>query len=159
MFGIPVPGKLAIAGVIGLTVVTIIGIGYHHYTGLLETVQVLNGDNTRLRMAHDLQKNTIAVQRKTIAEWRASQAKLIARTAEIQQVADRATEETRRLNGLFSKHDLTNLALRKPGLIERRINAGTRGALRLLRCASGAEGADCPGTGGPTVGTPPASQP
>ena len=43
-----------------------------------------------------------------------------------------ANKETRRLNGIFSKHDMERLASRRPGLIELRVNDGTAGILKLF---------------------------
>jgi len=136
--------KFIIAGVLALATVTIIGLGYRHYTGLLETVSVLTENNTKLTTAVDLQRTTIAVQGEAIGEWQSAQGTLVARMEELQRVAHKATKETRRLNGIFARNNLTELAVRRPGLIERRINTGTARIGCLLERASGAERTDCP---------------
>lgn len=39
---------------------------------------------------------------------------------------ERATESKRELQRIFQEHDFTNLAIQKPGLIERRVNDATK---------------------------------
>lgn len=151
--------KLIIAGIAALAVVTIIGLGYRHYTGLIDSVATLTANNAQLETAVGQQKQTIAAQQDAIGEWQQSQDELLSRVDELQAVAEEAAKETRRLNDIFARHDLTELARRKPGLIERRINSGTRAAGRMLECASGARGADCPDGAGAPAGEAPASQP
>ncbi len=151
--------KAIIVGVVLVAVVTIIGLGYRHYTNLVETVNVLTGNNAQLNTAVGLQKDTIDAQAEAIGAWSTSQDALLKRFDELRSVTEKAATETRRLNDIFSRHDLTVLARRKPGLIERRINRGTHAAQRVLRCASGAVGADCPGAAGETTGDAPAPEP
>ena len=67
-----------------------------------------------------------------IEEWKVAHETLIARLEQVQQVERDATAESRRLEGILSKHDLTADAEAKPGLIQRRINAGTARAFGLL---------------------------
>lgn len=43
-----------------------------------------------------------------------------------------ATKELEALNGKFRNHDLEELAKKKPGLIENRVNSGTRDTFRML---------------------------
>ncbi len=136
--------KLAFAGIAAIAAVTIITLGYNHYTGLIESVNVLTKNNTELTNAVDEQDRTIAAQDEAIDEWKISQDNLIKRMDDIQIVAHDAAQETRRLNDIFSRHDLTDLARKRPGLIENRINAGTADAIRMLACASGARRTDCP---------------
>lgn len=136
--------KLAIAGIATLAVLAIVAAGYMHYTGLLAERDQLQADNVRLGTAVELQHDTIDAQASAIDEWQTAQAQLLARIDEMQRVTREATAETRRLNDLFSNHDLGNLARERPGLIERRIDDGSARINRLLECATGAGGADCP---------------
>lgn len=53
----------------------------------------------------------------------------------MQDMADNsriAKEELEALNGKFRKHDLEELARKKPGLIQNRLNSGTSDAFRML---------------------------
>ena len=141
---IPIPPKLIIAGIVLVAVSTTIFLGYHHYTSLIDDVRVLSVNNAELKTAVDLQKDTIEQQGAALGEWSAAQTLLVVRVEELQQVAEDAAQETRRLNDVFSRHDLTDLAQRRPGLIERRINTGTDSALGMLECIS-SEAVDCSG--------------
>lgn len=136
--------KLAIAGLLALAVVTIIGLGYRHYTNLLAEREILKANNAVLETAVGTQQTTIDAQTAAIGEWDEALAELSERMNELQRVQIEATQETRRLNGLFSQHDFGRLSFQRPGLIEPRINDGSDRAIRLLECATGAGGADCP---------------
>lgn len=136
--------KLAIAGVLVTVVLGTLALGYRHYTGLLAERAALQADNIRLETAVETQHETIDAQAAAIDEWDQAQRALIARMEELERVQRDATAETRRLNELFSDHDLTDLARERPGLIAPRITDGAARANRLLECATGAGGADCP---------------
>ncbi len=151
--------KLAIAGIAALAIVSSITLGYRHYTGLLAANVTLEKNNAVQGLALSAQDDTIKVQGDAISEWKLAQDELIKRVDEAQQIAEDAAKETRRLNDIFSKHDLAYLARKKPGLIERRLNTGTRAAQRMLECASGAEDTDCPPEYRPPGGTPTPAQP
>ncbi|UFK26681.1 hypothetical protein [Roseobacter phage RDJL6] len=135
--------KLAIAGVLGLATLAIIGLGYHHYSSLLTERDVLKANNATLETAVGTQQTTIDAQSAAISEWDAAMAELSARIEEMERVQREATQETRRLNGIFSRHNFGALAFERPGLIEPRVNSGSDRAIRLLECASGASGPDC----------------
>jgi len=137
--------KAMVFGLAALAIVTTIGLAYRHYTGLLDTVATLQTNNELLTAAVDEQNNTIDAQQDAIEEWQTSQDDLLARVEELQQVAIDAGAEVRRLNGIFARHDLTELARQRPGLIENRINDGTDRIGRMLHCATGAEREDCAG--------------
>jgi hypothetical protein len=148
--------KLAITGIAALAIGSSIYLGYAHYTDLLEANSVLRENNVKLEVSVALQKDAMEAQRDAIYTWETSQRELLERVDELQQTATSAATETRRLNDIFAKHDFTDLARRKPGLIERRVNTGTRDLQRMLECASGARRADCTDDGGPPAGPPPA---
>lgn len=160
MFGLVLGNwKLIVAGLAALTIVTIIGLGYRHYVGLTETITTLGANNAKLDVAIGIQQGTIIAQKSSISEWKKAQEDLLLRIDELQEVSKAATAETRRLNGIFSKHNLTALARRKPGLIERRINTGTDAAQRMLECTSGAGGDDCADGHRPPTGASPTTKP
>jgi len=135
--------KFAIMGILASAVVTAVGLGYWHYTGLLSKVAILQANNAKLETAIQVQKSTITVQADALEEWQDSQAKLLKTVEDLVEVNRTATTETRRLQNVFSRHDLNALAQRKPTLVETRINRGTADIGRLLECATGAGGSDC----------------
>ncbi len=136
-----------------------IWLGYRHYTNMIETINVLRADNAQLTTAVDLQDETIKAQQGVIGDWKDSHQELVGRMDQLYTLADKAATETRRLNDIFSKHDLGRLAARKPGLIERSINNGTADVLRMLECASGTQSDDCPTDGGTPTRKASAAQP
>lgn len=125
-------------------------LAYRHYTGLVEDNKTLTINNVTLTRSIEDQRLTIERQAEAIEDWSEALADFQRVASELQRAADAARAETRRLNGVFARHDLEALALAKPGLVEGRINAGTDDVLRMLECATGADGADCPRRDSPT---------
>ncbi len=127
----------------GLAIITVISLVFNRYTNLIDTVIMLEKNNTTLTTAVDLQKTNLKEHGEAIDEWEESQGDLVNNIAELSKVSIEASKERRRLNDIFSRHDFTNLARKNPGLIERRINRGTAAALRMLECSSGATHSYC----------------
>lgn len=136
--------KIGIYGLATLAVTTTIGLGYWRYTSILSEREALRADKIRLETAVEVQQQTIAAQGEAIAEWEESQQNLLAVIEEMQAVQRAAGEESRRLRNVFERYDLEVLSLRRPGLIERRIDAGTARINCLLEHATaGTSGSDC----------------
>lgn len=142
MFGFS-SAKLAIYGILALAVVSIIGLGYAHYTGLVEDNARLRENAVKLMAAIEIQKSATAAAMGAVDAWKTSAADLGKRIDEMARVQVRAAAQTRRLNDIFAKHDLEALSLAKPRLIERRINSGSASVLRVLECSTG-NAAKCP---------------
>ena len=136
--------KLAIYGILGSAVITAVGLGYWHYTSLVEEAAQLRTNNAVLQSAIDLQATTITAQQEAIPEWEEAQARLLQTMEALREQNQLASTELRRLQDVFSRHDLNALALRRPGLIEQRIDTGTARINRMLECATGSAGDDCP---------------
>ena len=135
MFGLST-FKLAAIGLAALAVVTIIGLAYRHYTGLINDKVVAEANVAKLEVALATEQATVAALKANVDEWKQAAERYQKAAHEAQLTAKHAKAETRRLNALFSEHDFTNLARRKPGLIERRINSSVRRAGSLLECAT-----------------------
>ena len=129
-----IPIKVWLFGLAAIALTTIITLGYSHYTGLLDEVSVLRANNTQYDLATKLQDETIEELKGVAGEWKQQTDRLIGEYAKLQQVAEDANRETRRLNVLFAEHDLAKLAKVKPGLIERRVNSGSAAILRMFEC-------------------------
>lgn len=119
---------------------------YSRITGLQE-------DNTRLRENAVALEAALTEQRRAtdtaleaLDEWEAALAAYQETLEDYRREQINASAEIRRLNELFSEHDLGALALERPGLIERRVNAGSDNIGWLLECATGG-GTDCPDRG------------
>lgn len=128
--------KLALYGIAALAVASIIGLGYSHYTGLIEDNATLRENNVTLQVAVKGQQAAVTAAARAVEEWKESADRLGKVISEMTETQRSATVQTRRLNDVFAKHDLEALALAKPGLIERRVNSGSAAARRLLECVT-----------------------
>lgn len=135
--------KAIIVGLAVLAILAIVGLFYWHYTGLLGDLSDLRAERDRLKTAVELQDRTIAAQRSAIDEWQAHSDRLVSRMDELARVSRAARAETRRLNELFSKHDIGELAEGRPGMVEDRVNSGSDRARCLLEHASAGADPDC----------------
>lgn len=124
--------KVGAGALIGVALVTVIALSYRHYTGLVDEKARLTGEVATLREDVSREKARADAFELTIDRWDA------AARVQAQALSDLATAQrdagsyTRELKDVLSTHDLGALAKRKPGLVERRINAGSDRALRLL---------------------------
>jgi len=137
-FGI---NKLHILG--GIAVVTIIGLGYLHYTSLLEDISRLKQTNQQLVISNKSKDVTIGKYSDTVKEWKESQDQYIKDMKELREISIKSQEEVQRLHGIFSKHNIEKLAINKPTLLEKRVNSGTANAFRMFECSSGSADSSC----------------
>jgi len=108
-----------------LIVLSIIGGGgfaaWKYYQWSQQEIRTLAENNAKLGIAIDTEqkRNQLLID---------NQRRFSQLNQELTQQLNQAVERRKDLEQLFRKHDLTNLSLNKPGLIERRINDGTRKA-------------------------------
>lgn len=140
--------KVLFVGFIGLTTAAILGLGYWHYSSLLEDVSRLRESNAALRSAVKTQGDTILHQEEAIQEWKADRADLVRRMEVLAETSRAARSEARRLHDLFRRHDLERIATERPTLLEDRVNGASDRARCLLERASGADRPDCGDAGG-----------
>lgn len=93
--------------------------GYSYYKDTQARISQLTANNATLKAANKTNEATISELRENVA----LQQQL---TQDLQQNLQRAEQYQDKLIGQLRKHDLTKLSLRKPGLIETRINDGTK---------------------------------
>ena len=111
---------------------SIAGGGYFYYTDTQARISQLQENNAQLKIAVETNEKTI----EGMEERAEISAQLSQALAEKLQVSEASRN---RLIEVFGKHDLTRLALRKPGLIESRINNGTKKAFDDIESVSGSE--------------------
>ena len=70
-------------------------------------------------------ENTIANQNNQLQEQLENQRQNQARIAELSEANDEARQEVTEMRNTFARHDLNNLAIARPGLIEGVVNRGT----------------------------------
>lgn len=71
-------------------------------------------------------------QNESIRNHLAEQERVNARINDLENQNQAALREVQEVRDKFARHDLNNLALMKPGLIEKRVNAGTRKVMQEL---------------------------
>ena len=114
----------------------VIFLAFNYVQGLRSSKAQLEENVVVLEGAVSVERASFNTALEAIEEWKVAQKKLQDKIEEMNAFSVEANEEVRRLDELYSNHDLRALALAKPGLIERRINSGTRRIFRLLEAAT-----------------------
>ena len=104
---------------------------YHYYKDSQERIRILTENTAKLETAKKLQDDTI----NAMIEDRE---KFEALNNELQTNLDKANVYKDVLINKLRKHNLAKLSLKKPGLVEKKINAGTKKLFRSLEEISGA---------------------
>lgn len=99
---------------IGIIIVLSLGSYY-----LYNQNQILQANNAQLETA-------VATQEEAIATMQNDFALQTAQLGELQKKSQEAQKEMNRYLDIFKRHNLTKLAAAKPGLLEPRINNGTK---------------------------------
>lgn len=95
------------------------GAGYIYVQDLQKKVITLRENNAKLEVAFETQQ----------AEYESLQKDFEIQTESLNELSDAKAEiqaEMNRYLDIFKRHDLTKLAAAKPGLIETRVNKGTK---------------------------------
>ena len=105
--------------------------GYYYYKDTQSRIQTLTENNSKLEVAHQQQTqtiNTLIADREKFEEL----------NKELQVKLDKANQYKDVLIDKLRKHDLAKLSLKKPGLVEKKINNGTKKLFRSLENLTGA---------------------
>ena len=116
--------------VVGLVGGAIAG-GYYYYTDSQARIQALIENTAKLQMAKQVQDDTISA----LVEDQKKFAKL---NTDLRANLDKANDYKDVLIGKLRKHNLSKLSLKKPLLVEKRINAATAKLFKSLEVMSGA---------------------
>ena len=116
--------------VVGLVGGAIAG-GYYYYTDSQARIQALIENAAKLQMAKQVQDDTISA-------LVAGQKKFAKLNTDLRANLDKANDYKDVLIGKLRKHDLSRLSLKKPLLVEKRINAATAKLFKSLETLSGA---------------------
>ena len=109
---------------------------YNGYQDLKNDKAQLEGNQAVLEGAVEVERASLESALGAIEDWQMAQKKLQKKIEEMNAFSVEANEEVRRLDELFANHDFGALVLAKPGLMERRINSGTRRIFRMLETAT-----------------------
>jgi len=118
---------IAVVGLVGGVVYG----GYYYYKDTQSRIQTLTENNAKIMAAK-------AVQDQTIETLIADREKFDKLNKELQVKLNAANEYKNTLIDKLRKHDLANLSIKKPGLVEKRINNGTKKLFRSLETLTGA---------------------
>ena len=99
--------------------------GYYYYRDTQSRIQILTTNNAKLETAKQQQDATIQAMVKSAQKIRGLNKKL---TTELQQ----AEKYRNDLIDKLRKHDLTRLSQKKPSLVEKKINNGTKKLFKQL---------------------------
>ena len=115
--------------VVGLVSGVVYG-GYYYYKDTQSRIQTLTENNAKIMAAKAAQDNTI----NTLI---ADREKFDELNKELQLDLDKANDYKNTLIDKLRKHDLAKLSMKKPGLVEKRINNGTKKLFRSLESLTG----------------------
>ena len=115
--------------VVGLVGGVVYG-GYYYYKDTQSRIQTLTENNAKLETAK-------AIQDQTIETLIADREKFDKLNKELQVKLEKANEYKNTLIEKLRKHDLAKLSMQKPGLVEKRINNGTKKLFRSLESLTG----------------------
>ena len=118
---------IAVVGLVGGVVYG----GYYYYKDTQSRIQTLTENNAKLETAK-------AIQDQTIDTLIADREKFDKLNKELQVKLDKANDYKNTLIDKLRKHDLAKLSLKKPGLVEKKINNGTKKLFRSLESLTGA---------------------
>ena len=116
--------------VVGLVGGVVYG-GYYYYKDTQSRIQTLTENNAKLETAK-------AIQDQTIETLIADREKFDKLNKELQVKLEKANEYKNTLIEKLRKHDLAKLSMQKPGLVEKKINNGTKKLFRSLESLTGA---------------------
>jgi len=108
-----------IAGALGLILLITISGSAWYIDRLLDQISVLKGNQLILETELKTQNEQIA---NLLSNAKQTQAKMNV----LEQEKNESEREVNKLRDTFARHDLDNLALAKPGLIESRVNKATK---------------------------------
>ena len=117
--------------VIGLVGGVVYG-GYYYYKDTQARIAILTENNSKLEVAAQQQEQTINIM---IAD----REKFEQLNNELQTKLNRAHDYRNTLIDKLRKHNLAKLSLKKPGLVEKKINRGTKKLFESLEKLSGAK--------------------
>ena len=95
---------------------SMVGGGYFYYQDSQATIATLRDNNAKLSMVAETNQATISQLQKDAEEAMVRMEELAVRAKEAERYQDELISK-------FRRHNLTALALQKPGMIEKRVNA------------------------------------
>lgn len=94
--------------------------------GSMVYINILKKDNQTLRLNQAKLEQSIQEQNESIKKYLANQKNQQEQITILETQRQEAQREVSKLRDTFSKHDLDNLALAKPNLVQNMVNNGTK---------------------------------
>jgi len=141
-------GRTAIFGVATVGVAVFIGLGYLHYSSLVDVKAKQAAEIAALQAQVDAERARVAQAAELVERFVAEQRRSAQALEQLETARRAASAEGRRLNSVLGRHDLQSLAGQRPDAVERLANDASARMLRLLEQASGA------GRGAPAAADP-----
>ena len=111
--------------IMGFLLVTTVGGSYFYINMQKAQISQLQVELQTAVNNQQVLENTIANQNTQIQEQLESQRLNQVRITELTEANDEARQEVSEMRNTFARHDLNNLAIARPGLIEGVVNRGT----------------------------------
>mgnify|MGYP003634474388 FL=1 len=115
--------KLSI--LLGVLLITTVGGSYFYINMQKAQIKQLQVELQTAVNNQAVLESAIAQQNAQMQEQLENQRQNQVRIAELSEANDFARQEVNQLRNTFARHDLNNLAIAKPGLIEKIVNKGT----------------------------------
>ena len=115
--------KLSI--IMGFLLVTAVGGSYFYINMQKAQIAQLQVELQTAVNNQQVLESTIANQNTQLQEQLENQRQNQARISELSELNDEARQEVTEMRNTFARHDLNNLAIARPGLIEGVVNRGT----------------------------------
>ena len=96
-----------------------------HYTSLRDELSTVKSQNVVL-------SESIETQRATISTLENARENSLRRVEELNRRNQQLSQDVEEYLEIFQRHDLAHLSRQRPGLIEPRINKGTKDVFRLI---------------------------
>lgn len=140
-------------------VLLVVGLSYYHYNGLVKDLSKTKSEVAILGQTLELKERELRQASVVIDQWAESRDKLIKAIDTMNEINSIANQNLRRLENVFANHDLKELSLKHPKLVEDIINRGTNDSMFLLQCSSGLTDTRCPNTTKATTPDPGITEP
>ena len=122
-----------LAGLMAAILVTVLGLGYWYYNSSQATIATLRENNAQLEVAVQTATDSLKTMQEDVA-------RLNELNLGLQNDLKKAEEYGDDLRAKLREHNLTALAIKKPGLLEGKMNGATANLWRDITSDTGGDG-------------------
>jgi cell division protein FtsB len=114
--------KMILFGLGAVAIVTALGLGYMHYTNLVNENKVLTANNEKLELSVQTQQDTITAAEQTIRDWQEALRLVEERNRQLEGIANEARLEQQRIQRMFDELDIAGAAVEDPAALSADLN-------------------------------------